>query len=85
MQRVTMLLMALALLVVIYVAMGMFSKERDPRFLFTEKYRPEQSAYKYSLVDTNPSRRVGAFFDTCSPENMGDCKRNDPYVGLPKP
>jgi len=53
--------------------------------VFSEKYRVQQSDYKYGLVDTNPARRVGAFFDTCSPENMGDCKRNDPYKGLPKP
>jgi hypothetical protein len=50
-----------------------------------EKYRPEQSAYRYGFVDTNPMRRTGQFFDTCSPENMADCKRNNPYEGLPLP
>lgn len=58
---------------------------KDPRFVFTEKYRPPNADYKYSFVDTNPARRVGAFFDNCSPENMQDCKRNDPYKELPKP
>ena len=50
-----------------------------------EKYRPAQSAYRYGFVDTNPARRTGQFFDTCSPENMADCKRNNPYKGLPLP
>lgn len=37
-------------------------------------------------VDTNPMRRRGQFFDTCSPENMEDCLRNNnPYEGLPLP
>ena len=35
--------------------------------------------------DTNPTRRVGGFFDNCSPENMEDCQRNNPYEGLPLP
>ena len=50
-----------------------------------EKYRPEQSAYRYGFIDTNPVRRTGQFFDTCSPENMADCPRNNPYAGLPLP
>ena len=50
-----------------------------------EKYRPEQSAYRYGFIDTNPVRRTGQFFDTCSPENMEDCSRNNPYAGLPLP
>jgi hypothetical protein len=54
-------------------------------FTGSEKYRPEQSAYRYGFVDTNPMRRTGQFFDTCSPENMADCKRNNPYEGLPLP
>jgi hypothetical protein len=85
MQRIIMIIVVLALVALAYFMFGFPGKERDPRFVFSEKYRPEQSAYKYGLVDTNPARRVGAFFDTCSPENMGDCKRNDPYKGLPKP
>jgi hypothetical protein len=37
-------------------------------------------------VDTNPMRRRGQFFDTCSPENMEDCPRNNnPFDGLPLP
>ena len=37
-------------------------------------------------VDTNPMRRRGQFFDTCSPENFEDCPRNnDPFAGLPLP
>ena len=44
-----------------------------------------QSAYRYGFVDTNPVRRTSQFFDACSPENMADCKRNNPYEGLPLP
>jgi hypothetical protein len=51
----------------------------------SEKYRSPQSDYRYGLIDTNPVRRTGEFFDTCSPENMADCKRNNPYEGLPLP
>ena len=50
-----------------------------------EKYRPWGADYRYGFVDTNPVRRTGQFFDTCSPENMADCKRNNPYEGLPLP
>lgn len=51
----------------------------------SEKYTSDQSAYRYGLVDTNPMRRTSQFFDTCSPENMADCSRNNPYEGLPLP
>ena len=50
-----------------------------------ETYAPHQSAYRYGFVDTNPVRRTSQFFDTCSPENMEDCSRNNPYEGLPLP
>lgn len=50
-----------------------------------EKYRPAASAYRFGEIDTNPMRRTGDFFDTCSPENMEDCSRNNPYEGLPLP
>lgn len=50
-----------------------------------EKYIPDQSAYRYGFVDTNPARRTSQFFDMCSPENMEDCSRNNPYEGLPLP
>ena len=50
-----------------------------------EKYRSAGAAYRYGSIDTNPMRRTGQFFDTCSPENMADCKRNNPYEGLPLP
>lgn len=50
-----------------------------------EKYIPDQSAYRYGFVDTNPARRTSQFFDTCSPENMEECSRNNPYEGLPLP
>lgn len=50
-----------------------------------EVYTPLQSAYKYGFVDTNSTRRTSQFFDNCSPENMADCKRNNPYEGLPLP
>jgi hypothetical protein len=86
MQRLTLLLIAIVLFVAIYFARDWFSTEgKDPRFVFSEKYRPPNADYKYNFVDTNPVRRVSAFFDNCSPENMEDCKRNDPYKGLPKP
>lgn len=86
MQRGTMILVAIALLAIVYYISCQSSiAGNDPRFVFSEKYRPPQADYKYGLVDTNPVRRVGQFFDKCSPENMGDCKLNDPYKGLPKP
>jgi hypothetical protein len=50
-----------------------------------ERYRPANADYRYGFIDTNPVRRTGQFFDTCSPENMADCKRNNPYEGLPLP
>ncbi len=50
-----------------------------------ESYRPDGSDYRYGFVDTNPTRRTSQFFDNCSPENMEDCKRNNPYEGLPLP
>lgn len=50
-----------------------------------EGYRAAENPYKYNLVDRNPARRVSSFFDTCSPENMKGCSRNNPYEGLPLP
>jgi hypothetical protein len=50
-----------------------------------ERYRPDNADYRYGFIDTNPMRRTGQFFDSCSPENMADCKRNNPYEGLPLP
>ena len=50
-----------------------------------EKYRSAEAVYSYGGIDTNPMRRTSQFFDTCSPENMADCKRNNPYEGLPLP
>jgi hypothetical protein len=50
-----------------------------------EKYRPVGADYRYDFVDTNPVRRTSQFFDNCSPENMEDCSRNNPYEGLPLP
>lgn len=50
-----------------------------------EGYRAAENPYKYNLVDRNPVRRVSSFFDRCSPENMEDCPRNNPYEGLPLP
>ena len=54
-------------------------------FLFkvTETDTPSQAPYRYDFIDTNPNRRVSGFFDGCSPENMEDCTRNNPYEGLP--
>ncbi len=52
----------------------------------TEMYGSGRAAYRYGSVDTNPARRVSGFFDTCSPENMGDCPPSrNPYEGLPLP
>jgi len=86
MQRMTVFLIVAILLVIVYFVSGQMSNEgTDPRFVFSEKYRPPNADYKYSFVDTNPAGRVSAFFDKCSPENMEDCKRNDPYKNLPKP
>ena len=50
-----------------------------------EKYSYKQNDYRYGQIDTNPERRTSEFFDTCSPENMQDCSRNNPYEGLPMP
>lgn len=50
-----------------------------------EPYRPQGSEYRYGFIDSNPARRTSQFFDTCSPENMEDCSRNNPYEGLPLP
>ena len=50
-----------------------------------ETYRPQGSDYRYGFVDSNTARRTSQFFDTCSPENMEDCSRNNPYEGLPLP
>jgi|TARA_B110000259_G_scaffold167156_1_gene195290 hypothetical protein len=50
-----------------------------------EKYMPIGADYRYNTVDTNPERRTAGFFDHCSPENMADCSRNNPYEGLPLP
>jgi hypothetical protein len=51
----------------------------------SEKYRNGRVDHRYAFVDTNPARRVSGFFDNCSPENMEDCSRNNPYEGLPLP
>ncbi len=51
----------------------------------SEKYRTGRDDHRHAFVDTNPSRRVSGFFDNCSPENMEDCSRNNPYEGLPLP
>ena len=53
--------------------------------LYLTTQREKFTAYRYGLVDTNPARRVSSFFDACSPENMEDCPRNNPYEGLPLP
>jgi hypothetical protein len=50
-----------------------------------ELYHPAQTEYRYGFIDTNPARRISSFFDGCSPENVGDCKLNNPYEGLPLP
>jgi hypothetical protein len=50
-----------------------------------ELYYPAEIEYRYGFIDTNPARRISSFFDGCSPENVGDCKLNNPYEGLPLP
>lgn len=65
-------LAAIVILVIMYLHHGQHEK-------FT--------AYGHGIyeTDTNPVRRVSGFFDGCSPENMEDCTRNNPYEGLPLP
>jgi hypothetical protein len=82
-MKVTNKMTTVALLLVI-TGVVYFIVNRVPKLL-SEKYRVRQSDYRYGLIDTNPNRRVAEFFDNCSPENMGDCKRNNPYEGLPLP
>ena len=54
-------------------------------FFFMKNKETYDVAYRYGFVDTNPVRRTSQFFDKCSPENMEDCSRNNPYEGLPLP
>ena len=71
---------ALKLMVVLYVAIVIIT------MMSKENYSSGRVDYRYGgNYDTNPARRVGGFFDTCSPENMEDCQRNNPYEGLPLP
>lgn len=74
------LLLIIIAVVIVVVVVYMKSKKAKK-----ETYRPVDADYRYALVDTNPMRRTGQFFDTCSPENMEDCSRNNPYEGLPLP
>jgi len=74
------LLAIIIVIVVIVLVVYMTSKKAKK-----EVYRPSSIDYRYGSIDTNPERRTGQFFDTCSPENMEDCSRNDPYEGLPLP
>ncbi|AUT19150.1 hypothetical protein DSLPV1_179 [Dishui lake phycodnavirus 1] len=40
--------------------------------------------WKTDRIDFNIARRVAGFFDTCSPENLEDCKRGRTgFEGLP--
>lgn len=71
----------LLILVIVVVAIVVYTQSKKAK----ESYRPASAAYRYGFVDTNPMRRTGQFFDTCSPENMEDCSRNNPYEGLPLP
>ncbi len=75
---------AIKFIVILYVAIVILS------MMYKEKYVDDGSGrldYHYVTgdYDTNPERRVGGFFDNCSPENMEDCQRNNPYEGLPLP
>jgi hypothetical protein len=49
------------------------------------KYTPLQKAYSFGFIDTNPARRVSAYFDRCSPENFIDCQRPQEDHGYPLP
>ena len=60
---------------ILFVVIGILSLMNKERY----------TSGRYAFVDTNPSRRVSGFFDNCSPENMEDCSRNNPYEGLPLP
>lgn len=71
----------LLILVIVVAAIVVYTQSKKAK----ESYRPVGADYRYGFVDTNPVRRTGQFFDTCSPENMEDCSRNNPYEGLPLP
>jgi hypothetical protein len=64
---------------ILFVVIGILS------LMNKERYTSGRNDHRYAFVDTNPSRRVSGFFDNCSPENMEDCSRNNPYEGLPLP
>jgi hypothetical protein len=56
------------------------------KYKVKENYKVYRGEYAYGAVDTNPNRRRAGFFDQCSPENFGDCKRfNNQFEGLPLP
>lgn len=56
------------------------------KYKIKENFKPLRGAYAYDQVDTNPVRRRAAFFDACSPENFGECKRfKNQFEGLPLP
>lgn len=74
-------LLAIVVAIVVVVVV-VYTKSKKAK---KESYRPSGADYRYGFVDTNPMRRIGQFFDTCSPENMADCSRNNPYEGLPLP
>ena len=56
------------------------------KYKVKENYKVYRGEYAYGAVDTNPNRRRAGFFDQCSPENFGDCKRfKSQFEGLPLP
>ena len=75
---------ALKLMTVLYVAIVIISMMSKEKYVADGSGRLDYH-YVTKEYDTNPARRVGGFFDTCSPENMEDCQRNNPYEGLPLP
>jgi len=74
------------LVFVIIIIFIFFPSRKDRRIKKQfELYHPAETEYRYGFIDTNPARRISSFFDGCSPENVGDCKLNNPYEGLPLP
>jgi len=56
------------------------------KYKVKENYKVYRGEYAYGAVDTNPQRRRSGFFDQCSPENFGECKRfKSQFEGLPLP
>jgi len=69
-------------IILFVVLMTVYKMFIEPR---RSKYTPLQKAYSFGFIDTNPARRVSAYFDRCSPENFIDCQRPQEDHGYPLP